>query len=42
MDDGYSPFSMLLLIGFIGLEACFYGFGAAIQNVNPGKLEQDL
>ncbi len=42
MDDGYSPFSMLLFIGFIVLEACFYGFGAAIQNVNAGKLEQDM
>lgn len=42
MDDGYSPLSILLLLGFILLEACFYGFGAAIQNVNPGKLEQDM
>lgn len=42
MDDGYSPLSMLLLIGFIALEACFYGFGSAIQNVNAGKLEQDM
>ncbi|MDO5416386.1 MAG: hemolysin family protein [Lachnospiraceae bacterium] len=42
MDDGYSPLSWMLLIGFIVLEACFYGFGAAIQNVNAGKLEQDM
>lgn len=36
------PLSLLLLVGFILLEACFYGFGAAIQNVNAGKLEQDM
>ena len=30
MDDGYSPVSILVLIGFILLEAVFYGFGAAI------------
>lgn len=41
MDDGYSPASLLLLAGFILLEAVFYGFGAAIQNVNEGKLEED-
>lgn len=33
MDDGYSPVSILVLIGFILLEAVFYGFGSAIQNV---------
>ena len=32
MDDGYSPVSILVLIGFILLEAVFYGFGSAIQN----------
>lgn len=42
MDDEYSLFSVLLLAGFILLEACFYGFGAAIQNVNTGKLEQEM
>ncbi len=41
MDDGYSPASLLLLVGFILLEAVFYGFGSAIQNVNEGKLEED-
>lgn len=39
MDDGYSPVSIVVLIGFILLEAVFYGFGSAIQNVNEGKLE---
>ena len=39
MDDGSSPVSILLLMGFILLEAVFYGFGAAIQNVNEGKLD---
>lgn len=41
MDDGYSPASILVLIGFILLEAVFYGFGSAIQNVNEGKLEDE-
>lgn len=42
MEDGYSPMSLLLFIGFIVLEACLYGFGAAIQNINTVKLEQDM
>lgn len=41
MDDGYSPVSILVLIGFILMEAVFYGFGSAIQNVNEGKLEDE-
>ena len=41
MDDGYSPASILVLIGFILLEAVFYGFGSAIQNINEGKLEDE-
>lgn len=41
MDDGYSPVSILILIGFILLEGAFYGFGSAIQNVNEGKLEDE-
>lgn len=41
MDDGNSPVSFIVLIGVILLEAVFYGFGAAIQNVNEGKLEED-
>ena len=36
------PMSFGLLIGFILLEACLYGFGAAIQNVNTCKLEQEM
>ena len=42
MDDGYSPVGILVLIGLIFLEAVFYGFGSAIQNVNEGKLEEEL
>lgn len=42
MDDGYWPAPLLLLLGFIVLEAGLYGFGAAIQNINTGKLEQDM
>ena len=41
MDDGYSPVSMLILILFILLEGAFYGFGAAVQNINEMKLEAD-
>lgn len=41
MDDGYSPVSIVVFIGFILLEAVFYGFGSAIQNVNEGKLEDE-
>lgn len=42
MEDGYSPMHLLLFIGFLLLEACLYGFGAAIQNVNTVKLEQEM
>lgn len=41
MDEGHWPVSILILAGFIFLEAVFYGFGAAIQNVNKGKLEEE-
>lgn len=41
MDDGYSPFSIILFIGFILLEAAFFAFGTAIQNVNTGNLEKE-
>ena len=41
MDDGYSSASILVLILFILLEGAFYGFGAAVQNVNETKLEED-
>lgn len=40
MDDGYPPVGILVLLVFILLEAVFYGFGSAIQNVNEGKLEE--
>ena len=40
MDDGYSPVGILLLIGFILLEAAFYGFGAAVQNMDEDELEE--
>ena len=40
MDDGYSPVSMLILILFILLEGAFYGFGAAVHNINEMKLEK--
>ncbi len=42
MDDGYSPLSILLFLVFILLEAAFYGFGAAIQNINPANLEKEM
>lgn len=40
MDDGYSLLSILVFIGFIMLDAVFYGFGSAIQNINVGNLEK--
>ena len=41
MDDGYSPLSIVLFLMFILLEAGFYAFGAAVQNMNQGNLEQE-
>lgn len=41
MDDGYSLVSVIIFIGFILLDAAFYGFGSAIQNLNVGVLEKD-
>ena len=41
MDDGYSPFSILVFAGLILLEAAFYGFGAAIQSINVSSLERE-
>ncbi len=38
MDDGYSPWSLLLLLGIIVIEVIFYGFGAAIQELNSAEL----
>lgn len=42
MDDEYLPMRLLLFAGLIVLEAGLYGFGAAIQTINIGKLEQDM
>jgi len=42
MDDGYSPLSMFVFLVFVLLEAVFYGFGAAIQNVNENELEREM
>ena len=42
MDDGYWSFSFILFLAFILLEAAFYGFGAAIQNLNQGNLEKEM
>ena len=39
-DDGFSPVGILLLIGFILLEAAFYGFGSAIQSVDEDELKR--
>lgn len=41
MDDGYWPYSMVLFFLFIVLEAVFYGFGSAVQNLNTGNLERE-
>lgn len=41
MDDGYWPVSILILAGFILLDAILYGFGAAIQNMNVNSLEKE-
>ena len=40
MDDGYWPLSIILLAGFILIDAIIYGFGAAIQNMNMNNLEK--
>lgn len=42
MDDGNPLLRLLLLIGFIILDAVFYGFGAAIQNMNTNDLEKEM
>lgn len=41
MDDGYWPLSILILAGFILIDAILYGFGAAIQNINVNNLEKE-
>lgn len=40
MDDGYWPLRILVLIGFILVDALLYGFGAALQNMNINNLEK--
>lgn len=40
MDDGYLPLSILILLGFILVDALLYGFGAALQNMNINNLEK--
>ena len=39
MDDGNPLPSVEIFLLFILLDAIFYGFGAAIQNVNTNDLE---
>lgn len=41
MDDGYWPLSVLILIGFILIDAILYGFGSAMQNMNVNNLEKE-
>ncbi|MBT9779366.1 DUF21 domain-containing protein [Clostridium sp. MCC353] len=41
MDDGYSLYSVIIFLLFILLDAVFYGFGSAIQNINISNLEKD-
>ena len=45
MDDGYGPdflLGILCFAVFLLLEAAFYGFGAAIQNINESELERRM
>jgi putative hemolysin len=42
MDDGNPLISVIIFIAFIVLDAIFYGFGSAIQNVNTGELEHQM
>lgn len=42
MDDSYWPLSLALFIAFLVVDAVFYGFGAAIQNVNVNDLEKEM
>ena len=42
MDDGNPLLRVMMFIGFIVLDAVFYGFGAAIQNVSTSDLEDQL
>ena len=40
MDDGYSPWSLLLLVGMIGIEIILYGFEAAIHELPVTELQK--
>lgn len=42
MDDGNPLSRVMIFLVFIVLEAIFYGFGAAIQNVNANELERQM
>lgn len=42
MDDGNPLLRVMMFIAFIVLDAVFYGFGAAIQNVSTSDLEDQL
>ncbi|MBE5985701.1 MAG: DUF21 domain-containing protein, partial [Paenibacillaceae bacterium] len=42
MDDGNPLIRVIIFIAFIVLDAIFYGFGAAIQNVNTTELEHQM
>lgn len=42
MDDGNPLLRVIIFIAFIVLDAIFYGFGAAIQNVNSSELEHQM
>ncbi len=42
MDDGNPLIRVIIFVAFILLDAVFYGFGAAIQNVNTGDLERQM
>lgn len=42
MDDGNPLLCVAILILFILIDAVFYGFGAAIQNMNANDLERQM
>ena len=42
MDDGNPLIRVIIFIAFIVLDAVFYGFGSAIQNVNTSELEHQM
>ena len=42
MDDGNPLLRVVIFIVFIITDAVFYGFGAAIQNVNTSELEHQM